>query len=259
MQALNNKQVVKASLACLASIFVLGTTSQVNHGGEFLFSPVSVNAQTVSPEDQAQKILGQLVELYPETPLPNHILTAQSPEFLSAATTGQEKDGKFKILYYATENPIDLDDTKVNNLQPLASFEKVTYPDKNQAQEAVNQVIDPNGQEIDLGYGIIGYQNGGAGSLFTYWQEGNWALGVRTPNMENAESIELPYQVVTYLEEHLLPAPRDKGQISLDEGAASDLGVNQIIWQEDNIVYSISHVDPMAAIIMATSITEAAE
>ena len=77
--------------------------------------------------------------------------------------------------------------------------------------------------------------------------------------MENAESIELPYQVVTYLEEHLLPAPRDKGQISLDEGAASDLGVNQIIWQEDNVVYSISHVDPMAAIIMATSITEAAE
>ena len=50
-----------------------------------------------------------------------------------------------------------MNDPAVNRLTPIASLTKTTYQTEEEAIEAVNQVLDLQGDEIDLGYDITGY------------------------------------------------------------------------------------------------------
>ncbi|MDY0395154.1 hypothetical protein RWE15_12910 [Virgibacillus halophilus] len=86
--------------------------------------------------------------------------------------------------------------------------------------------------------------------MWTSWNEGRWALvtHARTTNPETGE--KLAKQAVNDLESRSLPVPQQNGMVRLDAAGTS----NQILWQQQAVVYSLDHVeDPINALDIATS------
>ncbi|MGO4936384.1 hypothetical protein ACTQ54_01880 [Fundicoccus sp. Sow4_H7] len=248
----------KWMLILSTTAFIPGLTT----GGIYLevYPETVVEAQDLSPKDQAQKIVDALSESYPDDTLPTYVLHEDDKLYFTAATTGQEDQENFNILYYAEDEPIELNTTALNELTPIAAFGKTTYETEGEAVEAVEQILDLQGQEVDLGYGITGFMQGAAGSTYLNWQEGNWSLVVKASNIEEEDPVALAVEVVEYLEEIYLPAPTQVGQITLsmpDENSTYE--TNSVVWHEDNVVYTVTHQDAMQAIRMAGSISSPTE
>lgn len=216
-------------------------------------SKAPAKSENNTPEKQAEAVLGQLNQEFPNNSLPQAILTSQTAEYLTAATTSTADQGNFRVLYYAEANAIAVNDLAVNELQPIASFEKKSYGSDAEAAAAVNQIIDNGGNPIDLGYGIKGYQQGAAGSTFLSWQEGNWSMVVRASNIGGEVAEPLAKEAVAYLETAMLPAPRNVGQISLTASVSDSYQNNSVVWQKGTIVYTIQHFDAVQALKMAVS------
>ena len=215
-----------------------------------------VKSESNTPAKQADAVLSQLSKDFPNDQLPKAILTSQTAEYLTAATTSAADQGNFRVLYYAEDQAIAVNDVAVNDLQPIASFEKKTYGSNEEAAAAVNQIIDNGGNPIDLGYGIKGYQQGAAGSTFLSWQEGNWSLVVRASNIGGEVAEPLAKDAVAYLETAMLPAPQNIGQISLTASISDSYQNNSVVWQKGTIVYTIQHMDALQALKMTVSTTQ---
>ncbi|GGD01061.1 hypothetical protein [Enterococcus wangshanyuanii] len=209
--------------------------------------------QSNTPEKQAKAVLDELNSLFPNNALPQSLLTSRTAEYLTAATTSTTDQVNFRVLYYAEDHPIAVNDLEVNNLQPIASFEKKSYGSAEEAAGAVAQIIDTDGNKIDLGYGITGYEQGAAGSTYLSWQEGNWSLVVRASNIGGEVAEPLAKEVVAYLEKAMLPAPQNLGQISLTASTSDSYQINTVVWQEGTTVYTIKHFDALQAVKMAVS------
>ncbi|ALS01620.1 hypothetical protein ATZ33_09625 [Enterococcus silesiacus] len=216
-------------------------------------SQSAVKTDSNTPAKQAETVLDQLNKAFPNDQLPQAILTSQTAEYLTAATTSAADQGNFRILYYAEDHGITVNDTVVNDLQPIASFEKKSYASNEEAASAVNQIIDNGGSQIDLGYGITGYQQGAAGSSYLSWQEGNWSLVVRASNIGGEVAEPLAKEAVAYLETAMLPAPQTKGQISLTASTSDSYQNNSVVWQKGMIIYTIQHFDALQALKMTVS------
>lgn len=216
-------------------------------------SKSAVKAENNPPAKQAEAVLNQLNTAFSSDHLPKAILTSRTAEYLTAATTSAADQANFRILYYAEANPIEVNDLAVNDLQPIASFEKKTYATNEAAADAVNQVIDNGGNPINLGYGITGHQQGAAGSTYLSWQEGNWSLVVRASNIGGEVAEPLAKEAVAYLETAMLPAPQNAGQISLTASISDNYQTNSVLWQEGAVVYTIQHFDAIQALKMAVS------
>lgn len=218
-----------------------------------------VMAESETPKEHAQSVVTTLAEMYPEDTLPTYVLTADLPEYVTAATTGVDDQDNFNIFYYAEDTPYEVNDPAVNRLTPIASLTKTTYRTEEAAIEAVNQVLDLQGDEVDLGYDITGYLQGAAGSTYLNWQEGNWSLLIQANNMNEEDPVPLAESVVEYLEEVYLPEPSSVGQVRLSPAEGETYEDNTVVWQEDNVVYQVKHIDPMQAVVMTGSISEPTE
>lgn len=217
-----------------------------------------VEAEQISPKEHAEQVLNELYGLYPGQTFPTQILMEDSPVYLAVATTDPTDRDNFNIYYYAEESPISVNDQKLNELEPIAAFQRVVYEDADTAQKAVKQIIHENGEPVDLGYGITGYMSGAAGSLYLSWQEGNWSFNIQARNQGENDPISLAQEIVQYLEEVALPAPEMVGQINL-RMTSSTYQDNVAAWQEGNVVYIASHADPLTLIQMTGSITNPTE
>lgn len=248
------------------SVLVLGTVSQFLvplasfEGASFWAeSSQTVQAQSLSPQSHAQKVVDTLAEIFPDDRLPTYILTSEMPEYVTAATTSASDQDNFNIFYYAEDEPIEVNDQAVNELTPIASLAKTTYESEEEAAGVVDQILDLQGEEVDLGYGITGYMQGAAGSTYLNWQEGNWSLLVQASNIDEEDPVPLALEVVEHLENVYLPAPTQTGQITLKVSPSDTYEDNTVVWHEGAVVYEVKHVDPMHAVIMAGSISEPTE
>ena len=86
-----------------------------------------VMAESETPKEHAQSVVTTLAEMYPEDTLPTYVLTADLPEYVTAATTGVDDQDNFNIFYYAEDTPYEVNDPAVYRLTPIASFTKMTY------------------------------------------------------------------------------------------------------------------------------------
>ena len=85
------------------------------------------------------------------------------------------------VLYYQSEQATTkrrlIEPSRTNRFLPLS---KMTFAS---SQETLNTIqpftVDTGGRQVDLGYNIVGYQQGLAGSSILEWQEGNWRLRIR--------------------------------------------------------------------------------
>lgn len=250
----------RKSIPLVVAVIVTGMTNigLTNFNGKLLepISIISAQAQTLSPKEHAEEIIKTLADLYPSDQLPTFVLTAETPNYVTATTTGSVDQANFGILYYAEDKPIFIDEKQLNDRSPIAAYEKATYATEEEATEAVNQTLDLQGEPIDLGYGLSGYLQGAAGSTYLNWQEGHWSLVVRANNAEAEDPVPLAQEVVAYLEEVYLPAPETVGQITLKASPSDSYEANTVIWQDGVVVYQLKHFDAMQVIKMTGSISE---
>lgn len=220
--------------------------------------PVAM-AEETSARQHATQVIESLQEYFPQEKLPTRILAPYSSIFVSATTTPTSDTENFKVLYYAEETPYQVNDPVLNEKVPIAFFERISYSDEKQAQEAIHQVAQDQDKTVDLGYGIKAYQTGAMGSKYLSWEEGNWNLNIQAPNQEDYDNVKLAKEMVHILEEVTLPAPKLVGNIEVKMTNKSSHLDNSACWQEENIVYKITHQDPMTLLQMAGSIHKPTE
>lgn len=205
-------------------------------------------SQTSSSEEA--DAFSELNKAYPDVKMPQTLPRDESL-FLNIASVGDKKE--LSVLYYNMNEALVMNHNALNQQAPFASFKKTTYDTSGKAKEAVNYQYDDGGQKVDLGHSIDGYQQSGAGSTYLNWKEGNWSLVVRASNVLGQEPVTTAKEVVNYLEEAFLPVPKSVGQITIDLSAAG-YQATTVVWQEDKVVYSVSHEDPLPALEMAVSV-----
>lgn len=201
--------------------------------------------------NQTQKTaFEQLKAEQPTLPMPQVIPISSGNLNLVAA---QSKQG-YTVLYYALPEKLALNAQALNQETPIATY--LYQYGFASSQETINVLqpftIDKNGQKVDLGHQIIAYQQGAAGSNYLEWQEGNWRIRVRSSNIEGQDPLPLAKKIVNYLEKATLPAPEKYGKITVDMNDSSNQAT-QVIWQEPNNVFTVTHQDALAALEMAVS------
>ena len=212
------------------------------------------NSQKVN--NQADVIASIKKELKTNLPV---LLPSQLPikegQYLTA-TTKIEKNN-YTIVFYESKKKVPVNDSslKTNTLEKsiVAKYSVVEYNSLEKANEVIGfqDFSKAGGQKVNLGHNIIGYQDAGAGALWTSWNEGRWALATHTRTPKPELGLELAKQAVNFLEKNTLPIPKPNGSIRLDAITSTE---NNVKWQNNNIVYSIEKVkNPLDALKIATS------
>ncbi|MBA3927852.1 hypothetical protein [Listeria rustica] len=192
--------------------------------------------------------------------LPKAVPLSSDKHYLSAKTSDSED--AYQVIFYETKAPIsvnssDLKDT--SKATPIATVSGKLYATEEAAAEATGHMNDVNTgvNGVDLGSGITGYSDAGAGSTFLNWAEGRWSMGVRnTTSADPQDSIDLAKKVVAVLEEETLPAPHQVGGMKL-EAAPNKAEGNIISWQDGKTDYTVSDfTDPLDGVHITTSFTE---
>ncbi|MEG1504055.1 MAG: membrane lipoprotein lipid attachment site-containing protein [Enterococcus sp.] len=249
-----------------ASATVKTSSSQVSSEKNTSSSSSSTNSSTTSSSktansssatdsthsDHSLSANEELKANYPNDQFPDPTTISSGKQI---GITASEEQGILKVNYYIVDKETPFNDASLNNQTPIAQYQRQTYASNAEAQSAVGQNYDPNGQQVDLGHNITGYQNSGAGSTYLTWKEGNWSIGVQANNLEQENPVPFAKQVVEYLEGAFLPVPQTVGQISL-RVSASDYQSNRIAWQNNQAVYTIMNSDGMNGLKMAVSMAQ---
>ncbi|PFG07558.1 hypothetical protein [Bacillus sp. es.034] len=123
-------------------------------------------------------------------------------------------------------------------------IQKQQYESAEDAAAAINGYERVDQTNINLGHGIKGLQEGAAGHEYLYWNEGDWLIKVDFPTdpqyridgYDGAE--DMAKKVVDYLEKNYLPAPDEKGVITIN--GFKEHPETVVKWQKGKIVYSIT-------------------
>lgn len=210
----------------------------------------------VKQNDQADTIASIRKQLKTDLPilLPNR-LPIKMGKYLTATTTS--KKNQFTVVFYETDKQLSINDPSLKKMSKdniIAKYKAVKYDSLNQANDEISfeDYSKVGGQRVNLGHHIMGYQDAGAGSLWTSWNEGRWALATHTRTANSERGLELAKQAVEFLEKNLLPIPKPNGSIRLDAMKSTE---NNVRWQNKTIVYSIEKVkNPIDVLKIATSI-----
>lgn len=177
-------------------------------------------------------------------------LPLENGKYLTATTKSDES--YYEVIFYESVDPVSINHQNLADDQIIARFYAQKYERVQEASEQVafEDFSEIGGQTIDLGYGITGYQDAGAGSMWTSWNEGSWAIAAHTHTSEGKRGAKLAKEATKFLESHTLPIPKPNGFAHIDVYQLD----NRITWQKENIVYMIDQVkDPMTALEIATS------
>ncbi|HWI47650.1 MAG TPA: hypothetical protein VNU45_05405 [Rummeliibacillus sp.] len=215
------------------------------------------NSQTEMKENNQSDVIASIKKQLKTTlpvSLPNQ-LPLKGGKYLTA-TTKIEKN-KYTIVFYESNKEVPINDSSLKKAPKksiIAKYKVVKYSSLEKANEEISfeDFSKVGGQKMNLGHNIIGYQDAGAGALWTSWNEGRWAIATHTRTTKPELGLELAKQAVDYLEKNTLPIPKPNGSIRLDAIKSTE---NNVKWQNKNIVYSIEKVkDPIDALKTATSI-----
>ncbi len=161
----------------------------------------------------------------------------------------------YEVAYYETDEQMAINDALLTQETLFMIVKGTAYDSTAEANEQVGyQPIQEGMPEVDLGNGITGYQDAGAGSSFITWHEGRWSFTMRSRNEEKgiAAGEKLAKDIVEKLEEKTLPPPHENGAGILSSADNDDVETNRLAWQEENIVYEVYMSDALSLIDVVT-------
>lgn len=184
------------------------------------------------------------------------MIEVSNDQYLSAVVDSDALS--YEVTYYETNDEVDVNDARLTTQHPLMVVKGTVYDSQEEANEQVGyQPIQKGMPEVDLGHGIIGYRDAGAGSVFTTWHEGRWSFIMRARNEEAeiAAGEQLAKDIVEKLEEKTLPPPHENGAGILSSGNHEDVETNRLAWQEGSIVYEVYMADALQLIDVVADVT----
>lgn len=196
--------------------------------------------KVLSQEEVLEAVKDQIITDL-EVVLPGS-LPLEEGEHLTALTRG-EKDS-YSVVFYKSDEPISINNKKLVNGSDVAreigrlQAEKIASKEEAKEKISFEDFSVTGGREVDLGHGITGFTDAGAGSVFTAWNEGRWSLTARSLTQEQEKGVELAKEAVEYLETNTLPIPNEYGNIHLD----TELSGNLALWQDEDVVYTLDRV-----------------
>ncbi len=240
---------MKKVYACIG-VATLLLLSACNEAAEVEEEPVA--EAKASPQedihDQREHIKSQLQQ---DILLPNPAVTKGN----YLATTVSDNGHVAQITYYESDTPYVVNDDAIPaEGKLLARLEVTSFASEAEVTELVGyeDYTQAGGQPVQLNKTITAYQDAGAGSVFTSWNEGNWAMSVRALTANPEKGAALAKEIVDYLDTHLLP-PAVVGSLHADaEGGDSQV----ITWQMDHQLYHLEGNDIMTLLAVATSATQ---
>jgi len=173
--------------------------------------------------------------------------------FLTATTKAEANE--VEIVFFESKEYLPINDIKLKQPDRATVIARLLVKQYESADEASEQIAFENfsqkgGQEVNLGSNIKGYQDAGAGSLWTGWNEGRWAVATHTRTDNPEAGVKLAKQAVQFLESHMLPIPKQHGSARLDVYESGNL----IVWQEDKLVYTLDSIkEPLKALEIAAA------
>ncbi|WP_270596919.1 hypothetical protein [Enterococcus asini] len=248
-QSSNQKSSESSESKPSSSSSASSSSSSSANSSEKSNEPAASTEPSSEPAGNTPNAAAELAAMHSELRLPT--VTAPNQKALNIASALEVNH--LSVLYYAMDQPLVMNHRQLNNETPFASYQITSYGSAAEAQAAVNYVVDQGGQAVDLGYNITGHMQGAAGSTYLNWQEGKWSLTVRGINSENQDPVPVAKEMVAYLEEGFLPVPKSVGQVTVDLGI-SGYQKAQVVWQEDETVYRVTHQDPVSALKTAVSV-----
>ncbi|MCM0599836.1 hypothetical protein [Periweissella fabalis] len=217
------------------------------------------STQTPSKPATTDNRIGQLntklVDVLGKIALPQVDGLNKGSANLNVRYTGDTNN--YQIFYSVGNQPRPFNAANLKNENPYAIFQKQTFSSVDQAAQQINYISPDNNQGLpstDLGSGITGYSQMGAGNIHLVWNEGNWSLSVHAINIENQDPKPMAKEIVTLLNTYRLPIPDKHGQVQLDVNINPGARDQIIRWQAKNVVYTITAHDPSTAIKLAASI-----
>jgi len=155
--------------------------------------------------------------------------------FLTAIT--KTDNDVITFNFYETSEKLAINDKAIEQDGTYIGQVTITkYDSKELAGEEIDQTVFDSGQAVDLGYGITGYQDAGAGSLFTSWNEGRWAMIARSLTEKAEESLALAKETVEFLETNMLPVPKDYGYLHVDAEQTGTMAK----WQKEEYLFAMT-------------------
>lgn len=154
---------------------------------------------------------------------------------LTAITNTQQDEVTFE--FYEADKEIPLNDPSIKKAGQLKGHLTITkYASEEAASKEIDQTVFKQGEKVDLGHGITGYQDAGAGSLFTSWNEGRWAIMARSTTEKAEVNVATAKETVEFLEKNTMPIPKQYGELHIDAEHSGSLAK----WQKQNLAYSLT-------------------
>lgn len=236
--------------------------SEANENKQVEKDPEKSESDDADQDETGEKILTQaeVIQAVKEemnTDLPLKLpseLPLDKGQHLTAVTKSEAN--RYQVIFYQSDQPIPINNEKLvndkNAADVVARVQVEKYGTQKEADEAISfeDFSEQGGEETELGYDITGYQDAGAGSMWTSWNEGRWALAAHAHTNESDEGIELAKEAIAFLEENVLPIPNQYGFAHLDVNQQD----NRILWEKETTVYTIDQVkDPMDGLEIAVN------
>ncbi|MFC7365458.1 MULTISPECIES: hypothetical protein [Bhargavaea] len=211
------------------------------------------------PEQVKQDVLADVWEKVmqksaAEPKLPRDLETGD--RYLTARVTANPEG--YEVFYYLMEEPVPVNDAQLEQKDPYLTVSAIVYDTAEGARAGVDYEPERKaGQPADLGHGITGYMDAGAGSIGLVWHEGRWSFLIHERNGEDAgeEMVGQAKEIVKKLEEKMLPAPQEVGSGTFDmtgDGASA----HSLQWQAENVVYTVHFGEPLELIDIVAKMNE---
>lgn len=198
--------------------------------------------------------------------LPTSVPTAKN-RCLTATTASQPTD--YKVNFYETAQAAKINSQAASRGTLIASLEGTEYQNAESAEESIlaagYETVDLSSADsdtvVDLGHQIKAVGDAGLGHQILTWNEGRWCLHVDSPTDSTFQDREYPdnrrlaREVVAYLRDNMLPAPRKIGVITINLWKQN--GGTTVEWQNQQTVYQISSQNPMTALKIAVKMKAA--
>ncbi|PEZ03686.1 hypothetical protein CN326_17555 [Bacillus sp. AFS018417] len=180
--------------------------------------------------------------------LPTEIPLSNENKFLSAYTEGQDKN--YTVTFFESNSPLPVDSAALsdsNQAKQIAKLFVQQYETKEEAGKSLCSTFalnpdydkgipsndDPSG--IDLGYGVKGFTDGAAGTMYLNAVKDHWAIFVKSPSANKDDNIPVAKSIVKQLEKEPLPTPDSYAVIEVDTRQKQ----NRVYWQNGNTLYGI--------------------
>lgn len=162
----------------------------------------------------------------------------------------------YTIYYSVGYTAKSLNDATLSSQIPYLVFNKKTYASQSAAAQAIrNYDLDTSGlATVDLGHGIKGTIDAGAGQRYLTWKEGKWQLTVHAAAVNGEDPLPTAQHIVALLEQYYLPAPNDRGTGTFEVSVGDGERPQVLTWMRGNVVYTMEAHSTDTLVQMAASL-----